>query len=141
MQLLWQFCRENNKQIVRKAAGRLEHPFLLLGERQEEALHDQGHQLKHCPCPKCGLSLLHLFLKAGQASTNSPAPPACPLWPGRAAAPATPPGPEPGLAGSLPAQLPGQPLPVGPVLLFPVLPLSIFLKKCYQTSKLSFIAS
>ena len=79
--------------LERKAAERLEHPFLLICEQQEEPLHDQGHQLNHCPCPKCGLSLLHMFLKAGQASTNSPAPPACPPWPGRAAAPATPPGP------------------------------------------------
>ena len=33
---------------------------------------------------------------------------------------------EPGLAGSLPAQLPGQPLNIGLVLLLPVLPLVIF---------------
>ena len=76
MQLLRQFFRQNNKGIVRKAAGRLEDLFLLLGERQEEALHDQGYQLKHCPFPKCGLSLLHLFLKAVEASTKAPAPPA-----------------------------------------------------------------
>ena len=38
---------------------------------------------------------------------------------------------EPGLAGSLPTQLPGHPLPVGPVLLLPVLPLAIFLKLCF----------
>ena len=56
--------------MVRKAAGKLEHPFLLLGEQQEEALQDQGNQLNHCPCPKCGISLLHLFIKAGQVSTN-----------------------------------------------------------------------
>ena len=56
-------------------AGRLEHLFRLL-KRQEEALHDQEYQLKHCPCPKCGLSLLHRFLKAGQASTNSSTTPA-----------------------------------------------------------------
>ena len=47
-----------------------------------------------------------------------------------------------GLADSLPAQLPGQLLPVGPVLLLPVLPLAVFLlKKSYHTSKLTFIAS
>ena len=34
---------------------------------------------------------------------------------------------EPDLAGSLPAQLPGQLLPVGPVLLLPVVHLAIFL--------------
>ena len=28
-----------------KAAGRLEHPFQLIGEQQEDALHDQEHQL------------------------------------------------------------------------------------------------
>ena len=52
------------------------HPFLLLGEQQEEALNDEGHQLKNCPCPKCGLSLFHLFLMAGPVSTKPPAPPA-----------------------------------------------------------------
>ena len=45
---------------------------------------------------------------------------------------------EPGLAGSLPAELPGQLLPVEPVLLIPVLPLDT---KKYHASKLSFIAS
>ena len=65
---MWQFCRENNRGIVRKAAGTLEHPFLLLGEQQEEALHYQGHQIKDC-LKNC-LSLLHLFLKAGQVSTK-----------------------------------------------------------------------
>ena len=46
------------------------HPFLLLGEQHKEALQDQGSPLNHYPCPKCGISLLHLFLKAGQVSTN-----------------------------------------------------------------------
>ena len=27
-------------------------------------------QLNHSPCPKCYISLLHLFFKAGQISTN-----------------------------------------------------------------------
>ena len=35
-----------------------------------QAQYGQGYQLKYCPCPKYGLSLLNLFLKAGQASTN-----------------------------------------------------------------------
>ena len=39
------------------------------------------------------LRRIPLFLKAGQAPTNSPATPACPPWPGRATAPATPPWP------------------------------------------------
>ena len=47
---------------------------------------------------------------------------------------------EPGLAGSLPTQLPGQPLPVGHVLLLSVRPLAIFFKS-YHAIKLSFIAS
>ena len=47
---------------------------------------------------------------------------------------------EPGLAGSLHAQLPGQLLPVGPVLLLPVLSLDNFLYKNYHASKLSFRA-
>ena len=45
---------------------------------------------------------------------------------------------EPGLAGSLPAQLPGQLLSLGPVLLLPVLSLD---NKNYHASKLSFISS
>ena len=89
LQLLWHFCRENNQGIVRKAAGRLEDPCLLLNEQKEEARHYQGHQLKDCPCPKYCFSLLHLFVKAGQVSTNPPAPPVCPPCSGRAAAPAT----------------------------------------------------
>ena len=48
---------------------------------------------------------------------------------------------EPGLAGSLPAQLPGQLLPVGPVFLLPVLSLDNFIYKNDYASKLSFIAS
>ena len=56
--------------MVRNAAGRLEHPFLLLGEQHEEAFQDKGSQLNHCPCPKCGISLLPLFLQAGQVLTN-----------------------------------------------------------------------
>jgi hypothetical protein len=65
-----QFCRENNKWIVRKAVGRLEHPFLMLGEQQNEALQDQRSQLNHCPCPRCYINLLNLFFKARQISTN-----------------------------------------------------------------------
>ena len=45
---------------------------------------------------------------------------------------------DPGLDSLLPAQLPGQLLPVGPVLLIPVLSLD---NKNYHASKLSFIAS
>ena len=64
------FCREDNKRIVRKAAGRPEQSFLMIGEQQEEALQDQISQLNHCPCPNCCISLLHLFLKAGLMSTH-----------------------------------------------------------------------
>ena len=74
---------KNNKVIVRKAAGKLEHPFLLLGEQQEEALQDQRSQMNHCPCPKCGISLLHLFLKAGQVSINPGHPLHQPAHPGQ----------------------------------------------------------
>ena len=47
---------------------------------------------------------------------------------------------EPGLAGSLSAELPGLLLPVGRLLLVPVLPLGTFLYKTYHASNLSFIA-
>ena len=61
------------EKTINELLGRLlegEHPFLMLGEQQEEALQDQRSQLNQCPCPKCYISLLHLFFKAGQISTN-----------------------------------------------------------------------
>ena len=48
---------------------------------------------------------------------------------------------EPGLTGSLPAQLPGQLLPEGPVLLLPVLSMDNCLYKNDHASKFSCIAS
>ena len=61
------------EKTLNELSGRLlrgEHPFLMLGEQQEDALQDQRSQLNHCPCPKCYINLLHLFFKAGHISTN-----------------------------------------------------------------------